>query len=177
MNYQRLENGAFVPVNFEDLINGDRIKKEVVSGVWQECNFTVEQKDDVFSIDSVETTINGNPPASYSPIYFVDNGDAITMTANIIDDNNDVQSQLDQTALGYPPVLALPLTKYAGGSSGTIIDEVYFETTLTNGVISATGTLPSAGNWKLETHRINKSLKAIGSDWGIDSLSVDFIVR
>lgn len=158
-------------------INGEEVKYLYPDGHYIVTVYTSYVQDDVFSIDQVTTTINGNPPAAFSPIYFVANGDTITMEASVVDGQGAVQTQLDQTSLGYPPVLALPLTKYAGGSSGTVIDEVYFEATLTNGVISTTGTLPSAGNWKLETHRVNKSLKAIGADWGIDSLNVDFIVR
>ena len=134
------------------------------------------QEDTVYSVGNISVTINGNAPATYQPIYFVTDGDTITMSADIVDSEGNVQTQLDQAVLGYPPVLALPLTKYAGGSSGKIIDEVYFQTSLVNGVISTTGTLASKGNWKLKTERINESLKAIGADWGVDSLNVDFIV-
>lgn len=130
-----------------------------------------------YDVSGVSTTINGNPPAPFAPIYFVNNGDTITMSANVVDGSDVTQTQLDQTALGYPPVLALPLTKYAGGANGTVIDEVYFQATLANGVISTSGTLPSAGNWKLTTARVNASLKSIGADWGINSLNVDFIVK
>lgn len=39
MNYKRLESGVFVAVNEDDLNDGDRIKKEVVKGVWSESNY------------------------------------------------------------------------------------------------------------------------------------------
>ena len=40
MNYKKLIDGVYVDVDENQLINGDRIKKEVVAGVWAEMCYS-----------------------------------------------------------------------------------------------------------------------------------------
>lgn len=118
-------------------------------------------------------TINGNAPTGKQPVYFVNDGDAITITSDVVDDNGAKQTQIDQTALNYPPVLVVPVMKYANKQ---VIDEVYFQATIVDGVLTASGTLPSAGNWKMTTERANDSLAAINADWQFSDVLANFIV-
>ena len=61
-------------------------------------------------------------------------------------------------------------------ANGVVIDEVYFKATIIDGVISSSGDLPSKGNWKLTTERVNDSLKSIDADWEVSDAGFNFIV-
>jgi len=127
-----------------------------------------------YKTGSEQITVNGGTAQSLSPVYFGIAGDSINITLNIVNDNGDVQTSIDQTALCYPPMLALPIVKVAGGA--TVIDEVYATTTIINGVMNATlntGVLTS-GNWVLSEERINASLAEIGALWTISMNSISF---
>ena len=126
-----------------------------------------------FDTANESITINGHPPTTKQEVYFVDIGDALVLSAYLVNEAGEIQDQIDQTALGYPPVLALPLMKYA---NGVVIDEVYFKATIVDGVISSSGDLPSKGNWKLTTERVNDSLKSIDADWEVSDAGFNFIV-
>jgi hypothetical protein len=130
-----------------------------------------------FTTANEVVTINGNPPAPFSTVYFGVNGDSISMTFDIVDDNGVLQTQLDSTALGYPPVLALPVLKVVNGDDNSPVDEVYFSTTLIAGVITVNGSFPASGNWKMLTARINAALGEIGADWVIDKPDITFRIN
>lgn len=115
-------------------------------------------------------TVNGS---NIQSMNFAAIGQSVQVTSDVVNDSGEIQTQLDQTLLGYPPILALPVNKFADGK---VIDEIYFQTTIVNGVITATGSFPSGGNWQLLTDRVNKSLEAIKADWAINSVNVSFIV-
>lgn len=121
--------------------------------------------------------INDNVPLPRVVLHTSTLGDVITINANVVDDQGSLQTQLDQSGLNLPPVLFLPFQKFTGGVSGTVLDEVYFTTTLTDGVISINGTFPSAGNWIMTEKRMNQALKAIGLDFKIQSGDLNIMVR
>lgn len=134
-----------------------------------------KHKFDVFTTADESVKINGFDAEGFTTTYFGTQGDSATMSFNIVNEANELQVQLDSTALGYPPVLAMPVLKMAGGGKGgVVVDEVYFSTTLTAGVVSVTGSFPSSGNWKMLTSRINDSLAEIGADWRINKQNVTF---
>lgn len=126
-----------------------------------------------YATSNEQITINGNAAISKQPIYFVANGQSISIVSDIVNDANEVQTQIDSSSLGYPPVLVVPVMKYANKQ---VVDEVYFQVTLVNGVITTSGTLPSAGNWKMKTDRVNESLAAINANWKFSDASANFIV-
>lgn len=97
--------------------------------------------------------------------FFVSNGSSIELEMDIEDDEGNLQAQIDGSALGYPP-LVLPIVKFAE-SGFSVVDEIYFESTIISGKVKASGKLPSSGNWKLKTSRVNLSLSSINANWEI----------
>lgn len=120
--------------------------------------------------------VNASPAVGLGNTYYASAGDTITVTANIVNGSGDVQTQLDSTALGYPPMLKMPVTKYAGAKHTPPIDEIYFNTTLVAGVLTATGTIPASGTWVIGMDRLNRSLLSIGADWKINRNDIAFLV-
>lgn len=125
---------------------------------------------------NIQVTVNGNSPQGAEQVYFGIAGDAFTATCDIIDSKGELQTQIDQVTQGYPEILALPVVKVIDGDTSKVVDEVYMNTTLVNGVLTATGRLPSAGNWILSKDRVNKSLDEISADWHIKIKDVSFRV-
>lgn len=130
----------------------------------------------VYSPANTVVSFDGNPAQGLGNTYYGVQNITMTIVSDIVDSEGNLQTQIDQTSLGYPPVLKMPVVKMVGGSSGTAVDEIYMTTTLVNGVLTATGEIPSSGDWKLTSLRINESLKAINADWEIESLDVNILV-
>lgn len=132
---------------------------------------------DIYLTANEVVTINGNAPEPLSPVYFASKGDALSIVVDIVDADNVVQTQIDQTALGYPPVLGLPLQK-TKGVNGDIESELYLTTTIINGHMTAllsTGEL-TIGNWELTEERVNGSLAEIGADWKVSMNTISIRV-
>lgn len=128
-----------------------------------------------FLIANQSITSNNQPVLGLNNVFYAIVGDTLQLQSDIVDDQGVLQTQIDQTALGYPPVLKMPVVKFAGGINGTIVDEVYFNVTLVNGVLTATGVIPSSGDWKLLTTRLNQSLDSIGADWEVSTNNITFL--
>lgn len=118
-----------------------------------------------FTTANEQVTVNGNPTQGFQQVYFGVSGDSLVMTLDVVDSNGVKQTQLDSATLGYPPVLSLPLLKVVNGDVNSPVDEVYFSTTLVNGVITVNGVFTASGDWKLLTNRINAALAQIGANW------------
>lgn len=125
-------------------------------------------------VQSVEA--GGNPVPGLGGVYYATAGVEMTCVANILDDQGALATAIDAAALGYPPVLKLPVVKMAGGSDGTVVDEIYFTATIVAGVITCIGSVPFSGDWQVKTDRVNRSLLAIGADWQITSIDINFLV-
>jgi len=132
---------------------------------------------DEFTTNNESVTINGNPTTGYQSVYFGVDGDSANMTFDIVDSEGVLQTQLDASTLGYPPVLALPVLKVVNGDDSNIVDEVYFAATLVNGVLTVAGSFPASGNWKLLTTRVNSALGEIGADWTINKGDITFRIN
>lgn len=122
----------------------------------------------VYKLDSPNVYIDNVIQNIVGTTIFSNVGDTIRVEATLVDANGSPQTQIDQTALGYPPALKVPVVKMVGGARGTAVDEVYLTVILKNGVLIVSGSLPASGNWKLLESRINSSLKAIGADWELE---------
>lgn len=129
-----------------------------------------------YSTQNEAITSGDSPLQGLNNTYYAPVETEVKLTTEIVDEQGQLQSQLDQTALGYPPVLKMPVVKFAGGINGSIIDEVYFTVTLNGGVLTATGKLPTSGDWKLLTGRLNAALKSIGANWEIERANTTFLV-
>ena len=171
---EKLTDGVWVDYTQDDLIDDDIYRVSVGGGWLQQVYKEPAPEPDSFTTNNEAVTINGDATASFQAVYFGSNGDPVTMSFDLVDDQGALQTQLDSTSLNYPPVLALPVIKVA---SGAIVDEVYFATTLVAGVISVTGSFPASGNWQMLTTRINSSLAEIGASWIIDKPDVTFRIN
>ena len=156
-----------LPVNLEWARFPSGVKKQYVEPV-------PVVTPDVFTTNNESVTVNGNATVGFQAVYFGSNGDTVNMSFDLVDDQGTLQTQLDSVALSYPPVLALHVVKIADGN---VVDEVYFATTLIDGVISVTGSFPASGNWQMLTTRINSSLAEIGASWIIDKPDVTFRIN
>ena len=156
-----------LPVDLEWARFPNGVKKQYVEPV-------VITGPDKFTTNNEAVTINGNPTTGFQSVYFGVNGDAANMSFDIVDDQGALQTQLDSSTLGYPPVLALPVRKVVDGNDSNVVDEVYFATTLVAGVVTVSGSFPASGNWKMKTERINAALAEIGAAWVITKDDVTF---
>ena len=148
--------------------DGEEYQKILESGGTQQQAYkTPTPEPQKYSTTNGSVSVGGVAQGD-SPVYFGGQGDAVDMSFDVVDDQNAIQTQLDAIALGYPPVLALPVLKVANGSTAAIVDEIYFSTTLVAGVISVSGSFPASGNWQLLTERVNAALAEIGADWGLE---------
>lgn len=146
---------------------------EVVAGaiVIRKYSTYVEPTPDLFTTNNEAVTVNGFATQAFNTFYSGSEGDTITMSFDVVNDQAVLQTQLDGVSLGYPPLM-LPVTRYSGKKATD--DEIYLATTLVNGVITVSGRFKNSGNWKLVTDRINESLEAIGADWAIEKPTVTF---
>lgn len=157
-------------------INGEWARfKNGTKKTWYETVPIIEP--DIFTTANESVKINGNPAVGFQSVYFGVAGDSANMSFDIVDGNGALQTQLDSTALGYPPILALPVLKVVNGNDASIVDEVYFSTTLVTGVITVTGSFPASGNWKLLTARVNAALSEIGATWILSKADATFRIN
>lgn len=144
----------------------------------------IVQPGDVTPLDTREVFYNANESISsggeallgVGDVYYANKNTDITISAEVVNGDGDIQTQIDQTALAFPPVLKLPVNKYIGGIEGDIADEVYFNATLVEGVLTATGQIPTSGDWKLTTDRLNKSIEALNGAFKIDRKNITFLI-
>lgn len=75
----------------------------------------------------------------------------------------------------YPgEILKLPVVRCADNVPTS--KEIYFDASIVDGVLTATGSLPYSGNWQIGIARTNRSLSRIGADWEISGDDIGFIV-
>ena len=121
-----------------------------------------------YHADSLVVTIGDVGSAENTAnVFFGAAGDAVNVTLNLVDADGNLQTQIDQVALGYPAILALPIVKLKAGKE--VADELYMRATIVEGVVTATlstGNLTS-GAWLFSQERINMALAEIGADWQI----------
>lgn len=175
-NPRNFPNGFSNPDNKQELVvenNSGKTLEELSANVPYEV---VEYDDGMseFTTANESVTINGNATQGFQSVYFGVSGDSIDMSFDIVDGEGTLQTQLDSIALNYPPILALPIVKIA---VNIIVDEVYFSTTLVEGVITVTGSFPASGNWRMSTERINAALAEIGANWTINKEDVTFRIN
>ena len=130
---------------------------------------------DIYQTANESILTNGAPAFGAPNTYFASVGDTISLSLEMHKDGA-IDTTRDQTSLGYPPALKMPVVKMAGGVDGIVVDEIYLNTTIVNGVLTATGVLPSSGAWILITDRLNKSLAVIDNTWRIERANLTFLV-
>lgn len=124
---------------------------------------------EIYFIGSPQFTANALPMQYFSGLYYCQPGDTVRLQANIVDGNGDIV-----TSLNIPVTVKLPLVKHVNGQP--YADEIYLSVTLINGVLDATGVIPSSGDWKLIISRCNEAVSRIGAQWRVSAKDVTFIV-
>lgn len=135
-----------------------------------------EPKPNIYDKANDTITIGGQPAQGQGNTYYSVVGAEVVLQADILDVDGNLATNLDQTELQYPPLLKMPLVKMVGGINGTEVDEIYFNVTLVEGQLTATGVIPSSGDWKLTSDRVNAAIKAIGGDWSVNPFVINFLV-
>lgn len=144
--------------------------------VVQPGDIVIPDTREVFYNANESMTSEGEPLPGLGDVYYANKNTEITISAEVVNSDGDIQTQIDQTALAFPPVLKLPVNKYIGGESGQVVDEVYFNATLVEGILTATGQTPTSGDWKLTTERLNKSIEALNGDFKIERKNITFLI-
>lgn len=153
---------------------GDRVNIKSDSVTKLKENVALFAAKTQYLTSNEQVTVNGNPTQGSEPVYFGMVGDSFTAQCDIVDSEGALQTQLDQVTQGYPTILALPVVKVIAGDIAKAVDEVYMNTTLVNGVLTAIGKFPTAGNWVLAKERVNMALGEIGSDWRVNIQDFSF---
>lgn len=125
----------------------------------------LDDKTEYTCINLAVTTEGSAAILSLSGDFIADIGDSIVVACD-----------LDEGSLETYPgaVLKLPVTRYADDNPTD--DEVYFNASIIDGTLTATGTLPRSGNWKIKSERVNRSLGRIGLSWILAQTSISILV-
>lgn len=130
----------------------------------------------IYHQGNISITVDGNPAIGLGDTFYGDTNVDVVIQADILDSEDNIVTEIDQVTLGYPPVLKMPIVKMLGGISGTEIDEIYFNVSLTEGVLTASGVIPTSGDWKILSERLNKAIKAVNGDWEVESFTINILV-
>jgi hypothetical protein len=109
----------------------------------------------------LEVPKNGNK-------YYLDPGDTVEVTGEIVDAEGVVQSDRNAS------IIKLPVTKHADDMATT--DEIYFTGNLVNGVLSVSGDINLSGNYKALASRNNRALDRMPAGFHMNFDDVDFLV-
>lgn len=138
----------------------------VIESYWAE---PVIDTRTVYTISSESVQINSESASQFTGNYYAEPNDTITLIGSITDDNGDVV-----TSITVPITLKMPLVRHANAQPTT--DEIYLNVTLQSGIMTATGTIPHSGDWKILTERTNQALQRIGAEWALSHPDVTFLV-
>jgi len=119
-----------------------------------------------YKIQDLTVTVNGNPAElTYTGDYDANEGDTIQISGTL--ENG--------SAINYGAVnLKLPVVRYADDMPTT--KEIYFNSTVVNGVLTATGSFPTGGHWSFNIDRINRAIDRAGNGWHLDHQDVKFLI-
>lgn len=120
----------------------------------------------IYPTSTAVVTVAGNPPInSLSGSIIAEIGDSIVVTTSLV----------GGVLITYPGgILRLPVVRYSNNLATD--DEIYFTGTIIDGVLSAKGSFPRSGNWKIGIERTNKSISRIAADWEVSGRDIGFIV-
>jgi hypothetical protein len=122
---------------------------------------------DEYQIENQVITADGNPIQLFAGNYYCDPGAAIQLVCDITSGGSVV------SGLTVPVTLKMPLVRHANGQPTQ--DEIYLNVTINSGVMTATGTLPWSGDWKIIIERVNSALSRIGATWKIEAEDITFL--
>lgn len=103
-------------------------------------------------------------------IHYASESSGLRLSADITGTSN---GQSFIVPITLPGTVGLPMVRFANGQPTN--EEVYLETSISNGHMVAYGTLPS-GAWKLVPDRVNRALAEINAPFRLDLSVVTFII-
>lgn len=125
-------------------------------------------KDDriKYNIQSLTLSVNSNTASkSISGDYVANIGDEVSIFATM----------QDAEQINYPgAIMKLPIVRYADDKPTD--DEIYWNATIENGLMTASGTFPRSGDWKFSVNRINQALQRSGIEWKIQYNDVSILI-
>lgn len=131
---------------------------------------------DTYEVEVVSINVSGELAPPIDGVYYASTGSSLDFELNIINENGDVQSQIDDLGLSYPP-LKIPLLKVAEGGKGNVVGEAYINAQLRDGVLTGSfSAFPSSGNWQIDINRVNDALQSIRAKWRVKADKFIFLV-
>jgi hypothetical protein len=124
----------------------------------------------VFSYENPVVNIDGQAGAIGALFHYALESQAVTMSANIVGQSNQGPFVAPIT---IPGTIGLPFVRLSNGRP--LDEEVYLPAAVTDGIMTATGTLPS-GAWELSGDRVNAALKKINAPFLLELPTLTFIV-
>lgn len=121
----------------------------------------------VYTLKNASVIINGQPVAPFVGNYYCEPNDSIQLSGEIVDNGVTVES------INIPVTLKMPLIRHANGKPTQ--DEIYLNVTLQNGVLTASGTIPWSGDWKIIIERNNEAIQRIGANWKLQHADITFL--
>jgi hypothetical protein len=121
-----------------------------------------------FTISDQQITADGQPVTFFAGNYYCEPGQVIQMVGNITDADGQTVASIT-----IPVTLKMPLIRHANGRPTQ--DEIYLNVTLQNGVLTATGTIPWSGDWKIIIERNNEAIQRIGANWKLQHEDITFL--
>lgn len=125
-----------------------------------------QQNTTTYPVINLFVTVASNPATTtYTGDY----------NANI-DDTIQITGTLDGGSLiNYgSTILKLPVVRCADGKPTD--KEIYFNATVVNGVLTATGSFPTGGHWCFDIERINRAIDRAGNGWYLSHNDINFLV-
>jgi hypothetical protein len=167
MRYETLINGSWIQQQPTE--NGQRYRLYDDAGGVLESIWFVSQADQraIYTLQNESVTINGQPASPFAGNYYCEPGDTIQLSGEIVDNGVIVES------INIPVTLKMPLIRHANGKPTQ--DEIYLNVTLQNGELTASGTIPWSGDWKIIIERNNEAVQRIGAQWKLQHGDITFL--
>lgn len=129
--------------------------------------FIEPPKVTVYTLQNASVTINGQQVDPFAGNYYCEPNDTIQLSGEIVVNGVIVES------ISIPITLKMPLIRHANGQPTQ--DEIYLNVTLQNGVLTASGTIPWSGDWKIIIERNNEAIQRIGANWKLQHADITFL--
>ena len=130
----------------------------------------VPVEPNVFAYANEQVIIAGQSSPATSLLHYATDIQPVLLQADIMGTDNNGPFVV---AINLPRSVGLPLVRFANGAPTQ--EEVYLDTTIVNGHMAASGTLPS-GAWKLLPDRVNRALAEINAPFRLELPVVTFII-
>lgn len=167
MKYETYLNGVWVEQKPTE--KGQRFRLYDDAGGMLESLWFEEKQDQrsVYTLKNESVAINGQAANPFVGNYYCEPNDTIQLSGEIVDKGVVVEE------ITVPVTLKMPLIRHANGKPTQ--DEIYLNVTLQNGVLTATGTIPWSGDWKIIIERNNEAIQRIGANWKLQHEDITFL--